>query len=87
MSLLMVLIVGGIVGWLAAAVAGRDEGVIGSITIGVVGALIGSVLANIFGASGTYLSVSWSGLFWTFVGALILSVLLNAIQRRHSHSV
>jgi len=81
MGIILALIIGGIIGWLAAAVTGRNEGILGSIAIGVVGAIIGSIIANLLGnAGGSLVSSSWSGIFWTFVGALILSGLLNALQ-------
>jgi uncharacterized membrane protein YeaQ/YmgE (transglycosylase-associated protein family) len=62
---------------------GRDEGVIASVVIGIVGAFIGGWLASLLG-SGTqsYLGFSLSGLIWSFIGAVILSAILNAFQHR-----
>jgi uncharacterized membrane protein YeaQ/YmgE (transglycosylase-associated protein family) len=48
MSLIIALITGGIVGWLAARVAGREEGIFASVAIGVVGGIIGSLLVPNF---------------------------------------
>jgi uncharacterized membrane protein YeaQ/YmgE (transglycosylase-associated protein family) len=87
MNLLAILIIGALVGWLAAQVAGRKEGLLGSIVIGVVGSFIGSfVSAFLTGSDQSYLAFSWVGLFWSFIGALILVVCLNALQRRSSLS-
>jgi uncharacterized membrane protein YeaQ/YmgE (transglycosylase-associated protein family) len=87
MSLIIALILGGIIGWLGARIMGREEGIIASVVIGVVGAIIGGMLAQMLG-SGTqsYLTFSWSGVLWSLVGAIILSALLNAFQRRSHHS-
>jgi uncharacterized membrane protein YeaQ/YmgE (transglycosylase-associated protein family) len=86
MSLLTALIIGGIVGWLAAQIAGRDEGLIGSIAIGVVGAIIGSFLAQAFGSTTVFGAISLPGIVWAFIGSLILVVILNAFQYR-SHRI
>jgi len=86
MSLIAYLLIGGIVGWLAARVAGRDEGVIASIIIGIVGSMIGGAISHVVtGSDRAYLDFSWSGLFWSFVGALALVAILNAVQR-HPHA-
>lgn len=82
MSILVALIIGGIVGWLAAAVTGRNEGIIGSIAIGVVGSIIGGILAALFNSGAGFLSFSWPSIIWSFIGAVILSVLLNIFQHR-----
>jgi uncharacterized membrane protein YeaQ/YmgE (transglycosylase-associated protein family) len=86
MSIIVALIIGGIVGWLGAALTGRREGLIGSIAIGVVGSIIGGVLASLFHSTGhAYLSFSWAGFLWSLLGAVILSALLNTFQHRTHH--
>ena len=83
MGIILMLIIGGIVGWLAARLMGRDEGVIASVVIGVVGALIGGFLSSLFtGTNQSYLGFSWVGIFWAFVGSVILVAILNAITHR-----
>lgn len=86
MNLLAVLVIGGVVGWLAARVAGRNEGIIASILIGIVGSVIGSFISTLFtGGDRSYLAFSWMGVFWSFIGALILVFILNALQRSSAH--
>jgi uncharacterized membrane protein YeaQ/YmgE (transglycosylase-associated protein family) len=86
MSFIIYLIIGGIVGWLAAKVAGRNEGIIASVVIGVVGSAIGGVVSRLFtGGDQAYLVFSWVGLFWSFIGALILVTILNAVQHKSHH--
>ena len=84
MSLLVMLIVGAIVGWLAAAIMGRDEGIIASIVIGIVGSIIGGFVSNIFtGSDQAALAFSWSGVLWPLIGSVILVAILNAVRKPH----
>jgi uncharacterized membrane protein YeaQ/YmgE (transglycosylase-associated protein family) len=78
------LILGGLVGWAASSMMGRDEGVLMSIIIGVVGSFIGSLVSQLFtGDDRSFLAFSWMGLFWSFLGAVILVAILNAVRRPH----
>ena len=84
MSILALIIVGGIVGWLAGMIAGRREGILGSIVIGIIGSFIGTLLSRVFTSnSGTFLSFSWASFFWSLIGAIILVAIMNAVSRRH----
>lgn len=88
MSIIIALIIGGIIGWIATAVMGEDSGVIVNIVVGIVGALIGGYLSMLFtGGSQSYLSFTWSGFFWSLVGALVLAFLIGALRRRPSHTL
>ena len=88
MSLLVALILGGLVGWVAAAIMGRDEGIIASIVIGIVGSILGSFLSMIFtGGNQAVLAFTWSGLLWSLVGAVILVAILNAVQGQRRHHI
>lgn len=82
MSLVYIIIIGGIIGWIAASLMGRKEGFFGSVVIGIVGAFIGSFLSNWLGGSiNSYLSFRWVGVFWSFIGALVLVAVLNLFSR------
>lgn len=88
MSLLVAIILGAIVGWLAAAVTGRNVGVLGSIAIGILGALLGGFLSTVvIGNSQSYLDFSWAGVFWSFIGALLLALLLNSLQAQRNNRI
>lgn len=87
MSILIALIIGGIIGWIAAALTGRREGIFGSIAIGIVGSIIGGILASLFHSTNqAYLTFSWAGFLWSIVGAVILCALLNSFQHRTHHN-
>jgi uncharacterized membrane protein YeaQ/YmgE (transglycosylase-associated protein family) len=86
MSIIAMLILGGLVGWIAAAVMGRDEGIIASVLIGIVGSFIGGLVSMIFtGGDQSALAFTWSGLFWSFIGAVILVAIMNAVQSSRRH--
>jgi uncharacterized membrane protein YeaQ/YmgE (transglycosylase-associated protein family) len=87
MSLIITLILGGFVGWLAARLLGREEGVVASIVIGVIGSVLGSWISSLLtGGNKAYLSFSLSGLVWSFVGSVVLVAILNAVTRRNHKS-
>lgn len=86
MSILVAIILGGLVGYIAARLLGRDEGVLASIVIGIIGSFIGGFVSRLFtGSDQSFLAFSWMGLFWSVVGSLILVAILNAVHRpRHN---
>jgi uncharacterized membrane protein YeaQ/YmgE (transglycosylase-associated protein family) len=84
MSLIVAIILGGLVGWIAARLLGRDEGAIASVIIGVIGSFIGSVISSaVTGSDRAYLDFSWSGLLWSLIGAVVLVGLMNTLSHRH----
>lgn len=88
MTILTIIIVGAIVGWIAGKIMGRDEGILASILIGIVGSFIGSLISRAFtGSDRAYLAFSWSGFFWSLVGAIILVAIMNAMSSRSHHEV
>ena len=88
MSIIMFIIVGAIIGWIASRLMGREEGFLGSVVIGIVGSFIGSFIASLFRSSGSsYLSLSWSGFIWSLIGAIILVAILNAASSGRHHPV
>lgn len=88
MNILATLLLGGFIGWLAAAILGRDEGIFASILIGIVGSFIGGIVSVLFtGGNRAMLAFSWMGLFWSFIGAVILVAILNAVFGPHRHKI
>ena len=87
MSLIVMLILGALVGWVASAIMGRKEGVLMSIVIGVIGSFIGGFVSRLVtGGDQAVLAMSGSGLLWSLVGAVILVAIMNAIQGSRSHA-
>ena len=88
MSILVAIILGGLVGYIASRLMGREEGAIMSIIIGIVGSFIGSFVSNLFtGSDKSFLAFSAMGLFWSLVGSVILVAILNAVTHSRRHTV
>jgi len=83
MGWIVALIVGGVAGWLASMVMNRDAsmGIFWNVVVGCVGSVIGNLVANQFGISGSVQEFSLTGLVVAFVGAVILLGIVNLIQR------
>lgn len=81
-NLVLWMVLGGIAGWLASLIMGRNAqmGLLANIIVGIVGALIGGFLMNFIGQSGTTGFNAWSLLVAT-LGAILLLFLLGLIRR------
>ncbi|RLL46963.1 GlsB/YeaQ/YmgE family stress response membrane protein [Oceanobacillus piezotolerans] len=83
MGFIWSLIVGGILGWLASLIVGRDVpgGIIGNIIAGFIGAWLGSALLGSWGPEiGGFFIVP--ALIGAIVLILIVSFLMRAIRRK-----
>lgn len=85
MGLIILLVVGGLIGWLASMVmrTNAQQGIFLNIVVGVVGAMIaGLVLSPLLGmapiTSGNY---SMGSLFVSFLGAVVLLGVVNLFRR------
>jgi len=76
--MIIYLIVGGIIGWLASIVMRTDaqQGIILNIVVGVIGSFVGGVLFGSNLSSGGL--AGWLG---AFVGAVILLAIVNFVRR------
>ena len=86
MNLIIALIVGGIIGWLASIVmrTNAQQGILLNIVVGIVGSLLGSfLLGRFFGADGSLLNSPLDGgtLIAAFLGAVILLAVVNLFRR------
>lgn len=85
MNLILWLIVGGILGWLASIVMKRDaqQGLILNVVVGIVGAMLGGwLLSPLFGVGTINQSnFSLASLLVSFLGAVILLAIVNLFRR------
>ena len=83
MNIIITLIVGGIIGWLASIVMRTDaqQGIFLNIVVGIVGAFLGNILGGLFGMGASLDTFSPIGLLWAFIGALVLLAIVNLIRR------
>ncbi len=78
LSFLWTLIVGGIIGWIAGAILGKDVpfGIIGNIIAGFIGAWLGGLIFGDFGPS-----MGGFAIIPAIIGALIFVFLLSLVLR------
>ncbi|MFN4097060.1 MAG: GlsB/YeaQ/YmgE family stress response membrane protein [Sphingomonas sp.] len=85
MNLIVLLIVGGVLGWLASIVMRTDaqQGIFLNIVVGIVGALLAGLLIApmIGGGTITQGSFSVSSLLVSFLGAVVLLGIVNLVRR------
>ena len=84
MGWIIAIIVGGVAGWLASIVMRRDAsmGILWNIVVGIIGALIGNVLAGpLLGVEGTIQTFNLTGFLIAIVGAVVLLGIVNLVQR------
>jgi uncharacterized membrane protein YeaQ/YmgE (transglycosylase-associated protein family) len=80
MGILLWIIFGGLVGWVASAIMGSREGIIWDIIVGIVGAVIGGWLMSFFGNSGVTGFNLYSFLVALF-GAIVLIFIVRAVRK------
>lgn len=80
MSLLIYIIFGALVGWVASMLAGTSSGLIFDIIVGIVGSVLGSWLAGQFGYGGVS-GFNLPSFVVALIGAVVLLVILKAIRR------
>ena len=85
MGIIILIIVGGIIGWLASIVMRTDaqQGILLNIVVGIVGALLGGFLLGglIGGAPITSGAFDIRSLLVSFLGAVILLAIVNLFRR------
>ena len=85
MNLIIALIIGGIIGWLASIVMRTDaqQGIILNVIVGIIGSLLGSfLLGRFFGGSDILNSpLNIGTLISALIGAIILLAIVNLFRR------
>jgi len=85
MNIIIWLIVGGLIGWLASLVMRTDaqQGIVLNVVVGIIGALLGGFLLSPLVGSGTINQNNFSlpALLVSFGGAVILLFIVNMFRR------
>ncbi|MGH8139200.1 MAG: GlsB/YeaQ/YmgE family stress response membrane protein [Steroidobacteraceae bacterium] len=83
MNIIIWLILGGIIGWLASIIMRTREGVLLNVVVGIVGALLGGWLISPLVGAGTINQADFSlaGLGVSLLGAIILLAIVNLFRR------
>lgn len=86
MNLIIWLVIGGVIGWLASIVMNRNaqQGIFLNIIVGIIGAFIGGFLISPLLGAGTINQNDFSvtSLLASFLGAVILLGIVNLFTRR-----
>lgn len=90
MNLIIWLVVGGLIGWVASLIMKTDaqQGMILNVVVGVVGALLGGWLLSPLVGAGTVNQGDFSlmGLLVSLAGAVILLFVFNLLRRGTARS-
>jgi uncharacterized membrane protein YeaQ/YmgE (transglycosylase-associated protein family) len=85
MTLILALIIGGIIGWLASIIMRTDaqQGILLNIVVGIVGSLLGGLLLAPLIGGGTLTSGNFdiTSLLVALLGAVILLAIVNMFRR------
>lgn len=81
-NLILWVVLGGVAGWIASMLMGRDGqmGALANIVIGIVGAVLGGFLFNLVGLAGDTGFNLWT-LLVAVVGSVVLLFLVGILRR------
>jgi uncharacterized membrane protein YeaQ/YmgE (transglycosylase-associated protein family) len=78
------IVLGAIAGWIAHLIAGGGAGIIATIILGIVGALVGGYLAEAVLHKGDVTGVNIESIVIAVVGAIIVLAVYRAVMGRRS---
>lgn len=84
MSIIVWLVMGGIVGWIASMIMGNNaqQGIILNVVVGIVGALIGGwLIGPLLGAGSINDGITVMSFVVSLIGAVILLAIVNFFRR------
>lgn len=83
MNIIIWLLVGGLIGWVASMMVGGPGGLAMNIVVGIVGAFIGGFLLSPYLGAGTINTNDFSlgGLVVSLLGSVILLAIVNLFRR------
>lgn len=84
MSIIGWIIIGGLAGWIASMITGRNDqqGCLMNIIVGIVGAAIGGAIVGLLFGGGDVMSFNLPSLLVAILGAVVLLAIINLITRR-----
>ena len=85
MGIIILILVGGVLGWLASIVMRTDgqQGILLNVVVGIVGALLAGLLLNPMIGGGNIMNGEYSAtsLLVSFLGAVVLLAIVNLVRR------
>ena len=85
MGIILWIIFGALAGWLGSVIVGRDgqQGAVGNVVVGIIGAMVGGWLAGFFGYHGVT-GFNLPSLLIAVVGAVTVLAVFNVFAGRHN---
>lgn len=80
MGILLFIVFGALVGWVASMVMGSGGGLVWDIVVGIVGAVIGGFIMNLLGYGGVG-GFSLYSFLVALLGACVLIAIMRAVRR------
>jgi uncharacterized membrane protein YeaQ/YmgE (transglycosylase-associated protein family) len=86
MGIIVYIIFGALVGWIASMIMGRnaEQGALGNIVVGILGAFLGGWIMNALGSSGVT-GFNIRSFLVALLGAVILLFVYNMVRRSTHH--
>ena len=83
MGLIVLLVVGGLIGWVASMIMRDNTGIIMNVVVGIVGALLAGFIVTplIGGAPITSGIISIQSILVSLLGAVVLLAIVNLLRR------
>lgn len=83
-NLIVWLIIGGLAGWVASLImkTDKEQGMVGNIAVGVVGAFIGGFIVSLLGGQGKITGLNPISFLIALLGSVIFIAILRAIRGR-----
>lgn len=83
MGILSWLIVGGLAGWIASMIMGKNAqmGLVANIIVGIIGGLLGGWVLGLFGIGAGMTGINIGSIVTAIIGAVILLAIVNAIRK------
>jgi len=84
MWIILWILFGAVVGWLASILTGKNSrmGLVANIIVGLLGSLVGGWISTLVGLGGSYETFSLSSLLFSILGAVILLLLFGFFFNR-----
>ena len=85
MNLILFLLLGGLVGWIAGLITGDDGGILKDIVVGIVGSFLAGTAIEYYNAGHLDIATTLTGFHWSsIIVSTIGAIILIAIMRLFS---
>lgn len=85
MGIILWIVFGGLVGWIASFIMNtdREQGLLANIVVGIIGSVLGNFIARFFGESGGGDGFTVSNFLVSVLGAIVLIFVVRALRPKN----